>query len=268
MGLGKNLAIGVLNFLLIVSLSTAVMSLTFSLTLTEKTLNNLLEDGLEPYVKEQTELTFENESAQSIESRHNSALATCEYSSRYEVWSQGNESLYLECDKVRGTTAEQFMEEVKKAVSEYALAPVKENLDDTIVQLNYFKIVMWISMALSLIFIVITIVLANGFPFKTFGVTGLIAGSPLVIILLSKTFILNKIQQGIKESVPSEIADRLLHSSLAHAINDLVSRLINSTAMGFAIIFFVGLVLLLVGLLTIRKTPMQNPKSPQSNPNV
>lgn len=265
MGLAKKIFLNILNIILILSLSVAIMSLTFNMFINEKSLNSLLDDHLEPFIEEQLDNTFEELTPQQIDSQHQTALTKCETQEVYEISRQDNEVINLDCDKVTGTSPNLFIEEIKETLKAHTMNAARSGLEGSLDQLLYFEVAMWLSAALSLFLIVAIIVLVGGFPFRMFGTTGMIAGSPFVIILASQTLIFNKVREEIENSVPSEMLEQVMNSAIIDAVTNLISNLVLGLVVGFGILFIIGLILLIIGLFVDKKAKT---KKPTTNPNV
>jgi hypothetical protein len=260
MGLAKNFSLGFLSLLLILSLSLLVMSLAFNLTITEQSLNKIVHDNLEPFIDDQIDQTFADFTPQRTESEHRQALSVCLTSEVYEIGSQDNNVIYMDCNKVRNSTPDQFLQEMKNTLKSYVMDAVKESLDESTSKLKYVSFVLWVSIVSSVVIITLMILISWGFPFKSLGLSGIIAGSPFLILLILKPIVSKKIQQEIQTTLPPEILEQLSQSTIIEGVTDLISDLFFIIILGFAVLFFIGLTLLIIGMLIKKKKPqLQQP---------
>ncbi len=253
MGFGKNFAVSVLTFILLISLSIAIVSLTFSIILTERTLISLADQEVQPFIEEQVDAALEGASPTQMESEHRLATQMCERGETYELHSGDGEPIEVDCEAIEESEPDEFKNVIKESLVDHTMASVMGGLDEASSRLNYIAISLWISVAISFILIFIIILVEGKFPFKIFGTTGMIAGLPFVMIIFSKTFIISKMKEEIGQMLPPETLDFVLQSSLFQAITDIIRNLLNSMALGFALLFLTGLILLLVGVFTTKK---------------
>ena len=253
MGFIKRLFIWILNFLLILFLSMSVISLAFATTINERTLNATVNENIEPFVGAQIDQSFTDYTAEKTEKEYQYALAVCETNSIYEIASQGENKIYMKCDEVRGATSEQFLVKMKSTIKDYVMNSLSETLEESTKPLKYVSIVLWASLIISLVLIIIIILVAWGFPFKTFGIAGLIVGSQFIVLLISKPLILAKVQQEIQKTIPSDILAQLSQSTILTGITSLISNFLLVMIASFAILFSIGLILFSIGFFVKKK---------------
>lgn len=257
MSFAKNFFIGLFSFLLIVSLSILIISASFMLTINKGTLEKLVRNSIGPFVEDQIGQSFSIISPEEMASQHSYAKSICTTSEFYIIGQQGNDTITLDCKDVLDSTQQQFTNAMKFAIKEYTMDSISKSLDDAVKNLNYIGYIFWVSVILSVIFFVAIILTTWSFPFRTFGAIGLITGSPFILLLISQPFIAQLIEDQIQKTIPSEVYQQL-SDSLIQAITSLISGLFLDMVIGFAVVFFVGLILLIIGLL-IRKKKPQNP---------
>jgi hypothetical protein len=266
MGFAKNLIIGFLNLLLIISLSSFIMSLAFMLTVNEKSLKSLVDNNLDPFVEEKINESFANYTPQVLDASHLYALSVCTTNTQFEIGRQGTDTIMLNCSKIVGSSPQQFLTEMKGAIKDYTLGKINESFKSSIKNLRYVNYALFTSAILSVLLIIIIILVVWGFPFKTFGAAGMISGSPFFIMLILKPIVSSRVEQEIQNNVPPELLDQLHQSTLLDGITNIISNLFLAMIIGFASLFFIGLILLIIGLLVKKKKPQslasrQNPQN-------
>ncbi|MBS3077423.1 hypothetical protein J4233_04080 [Candidatus Pacearchaeota archaeon] len=253
MSLIKNLFIWILNFLLILFLSISVISLSFATTINERTLNATVNENIEPFVGAKVDQSFTDYTAEKTEAAHKYALEVCKTNNVYEIASQDENKIYMNCDEVRSATPEQFLVKMKGTIKDYVMNFISESLEESTKPLKYVTPAIWISIIISFVLVIAIILISWGFPFRTFGMVGIIVGSPFIALLISKPFILEKVQHQIQNSIPPEILTPLSQSTVLDGITSLISTFLLVMVAGFAILFSIGLILFSISLLVKKK---------------
>lgn len=257
MGFAKNIILGVLSLFLIISLSLSIMSTVFSLTINEKTLKNLLENSIKPYVEQQVDQVFVNFTGPLLDAEHRYALSICTVEDNYIISELKNETLSIECDKILGSTPQQFLNYMKQEFVDYTMKEVNSSFEDSSKNLVYATYSSITSSITSLLLITIIILVAWGFPFKLFGTSAMIAGSPAIVLPIIQPLIASLINQEIQKNLSPEIISQLSDSSLIADVSKIISDLFSGMIIGFAILFSVGLILLIIGFLIKMKKPQE-----------
>ena len=255
MGDAKNVVLGFLSFFLIISISTAISTLAFSLTINENSLQSLIKNHIEPFIDEQLESMYVEWTEQEIESQHQAAIYVCQTEESYEIANRGEDVISLDCNKVHDTTPDIFFKNLKSAIRDYTLGEVTAAFENSKDDLRHASVVLWISSILSLILFIVLIVVAGEFSFKTFGAVGLVSGSPALVLLLFKSFIESTVRTEIQKSIPPEMLDTLASSTLITGVTGIVSEFFVAIMVSFGIIFALGAVLLTIGVLIRDKKP-------------
>ncbi|MBU0907173.1 MAG: hypothetical protein KKD18_04390 [Nanoarchaeota archaeon] len=253
----KNFFVGILTTLLIISLSLAIASLVFSMMINEKTLLSIADNEVKPFIEEQIDTALAETSQSQMENERRTATRLCEQGEVYALDMEAGDPIEIDCTAINNTPPENFKDLLKDSIVDYTINSIKGGLQEASSKLFYIILALWISVALSLILILAIILIEGKFPFKTFGTTGIIAGLPFIFIVFSQTFLIAMVKEEIQKSVPPELIDQVLQSSLFQAITQLLKNLMLGMAIGFALLFLAGLILLLAGVLLHKKNPQE-----------
>jgi len=244
----KNVILGFLSFFLIIFLSLFILTLTFSLTINEKSLNSLINNNLDPFVDEQINYIYSSWTEQEIESSYQTALYICQTEEFYEIARQGDKVINLDCSTIRGINSSDFLNSLKSTIKNYVMNQVTNALDNSKESLRYISVFLWIFSILSAIFVVTMIIVAGTFPFKSFGAVGIITGSPAIFLLILKSFIEKKIQDKIQNMLPAEMLETFSNSSLNSGVVRIISEFFIVLIVAFGIFFILGIILLAIGI--------------------